>query len=282
MTGGSRLSPAAAISTILFVPGSRPDRFGKALASGADLICIDLEDAVAPDAKAEARAAALSALAAGDERLALRINGLQTTDGLRDIVALKEAGALPPLLFLPMTEGPRDVAIVASALGIGKRAVVPLVETASALREAHAIAAEPQVAAMMFGGGDLSAELGVELAWEPLAAARGAFVLACAGRGIGLIDVPFIHLDDEQGLEEETLRAKALGFTAKAAIHPAQVPPIRRIFTPSDSEMAEAREALRAYKAAGRKAVRHQGRMLEAPVIRRYEAMLANGEKLGA
>jgi citrate lyase beta subunit len=280
--GGAALNPAIGISTILFVPGSRPDRFEKALASGADCVCIDLEDAVAPDAKAAARAAALTALEAGDPRLAVRINGIATVDGLRDLIALDGLVAPPPLLFIPMVESAREVAIAAAVLGLGERQMVPLIESSSALRNAHHIAAAPGVAAMMFGGGDLSAQLGVELAWEPLAAARAQFVLACGGAGVGLIDVPFVKLDDEAGLEEEAARSKALGFTAKAAIHPAQVGPISRIFRPSETELAEARTALDAFRAGGGKVIRHRGRMLEAPIIRRYQAIVAGREKLDA
>jgi citrate lyase beta subunit len=271
------LNSVAAISSILFVPGSRPDRFAKALATNADLICIDLEDAVPSTAKAEARRHAIEALNGGDTRIALRINAIATEDGMRDLLALKESGAAPTL-FLPMVESARDVAIVAGALAAADLAIVPLVESAAALRAAHDIAGAPQVAAMMFGGGDLSAELGVELAWEPLAAARAHFVLASAGRGLGIIDVPFVRLDDTAGLEEESARARALGFTAKAAIHPAQVEPIRRAFRPSGSEIEEARDALKAFHAGGGRAVRHQGRMLEAPVMRRYQAILAGRE----
>jgi citrate lyase beta subunit len=266
----------------LFVPGSRPDRFEKALASGADLVCIDLEDAVAPDAKAEARQSALAALGTRDPRLALRINGLATVEGLRDLLALADCGVRPARLLIPMVEDPRDVYIAARVLGSDGTAIVPLVETASGLRSAHLIAAAPGVAAMMFGGGDLSAELGVELAWEPLLAARGQFVLATAGRGISLIDVPFVKLDDQDGLEAECARAKALGFTAKAAIHPAQVATIRKVFGPTEDDVAEARDALEAYRAGGGQAVRHRGQMLEAPLIRRYEAILASEEKLHA
>jgi citrate lyase beta subunit len=266
----------------LFVPGSSPERFEKALSSGADVACIDLEDAVAPDSKAPARSAAIAAIASGDVRLALRINALNTAEGLQDLLALKEIQRRPALLFLPMVESARDIAIISSILGIGSPLLVPLVETATALRAAHEIATAPGVAAMMFGGGDLSSQLGVELSWEPLAVARAQFVLACAGAGIGLIDVPFTHLDDTAGLEEETARAKALGFNAKAAIHPKQVATINRVLRPSTEEIAEARAALQAYRAAGGKAIRYQGRMLEAPLIRRFEAVLANQEKLDA
>jgi citrate lyase beta subunit len=282
MSERSRLSVGASIKTVLFVPGSTPERFEKALSSDADIACIDLEDAVAPDRKWLARSAAIAAITRGDERLALRINPLDTAEGLQDLLALKEIQRRPALLFLPMVESARDVAIVSSILGTDSSIVVPLIETVSALRVAHEIASAPGVAAMMFGGGDLSAQLGVELSWEPLAAARAQFVLACAGRGIGILDVPYTHLEDLAGLKEETARAKALGFTAKAAIHPKQVATINRVFCPSEEEIAEAYAALQAYRAAGGKAIRYKGQMLEAPLIRRFEAILTNQEKLDA
>ncbi|MFN3945136.1 MAG: HpcH/HpaI aldolase/citrate lyase family protein [Allosphingosinicella sp.] len=273
------MNRSAELSSILFVPGSRPDRFGKALASGADLVCIDLEDAVADGDKDAAREAALDAIAAGDARLALRINGLATAHGLRDLLALREAERRPAFLFLPMVDDASHPRIARSVLGTDAPPLVPLIETAAALRRAEEIADEPGVSALMFGGGDLAAELGVELAWEPLAAARGRFVLAAAGRGLALIDVPFVHIGDTAGLEREARQARRLGFTAKAAIHPEQVAPIRRAFAPSEEEVAEARDAIAAWRAAGGGAARHKGRMLEAPLMRRYEATLAKVEK---
>jgi (S)-citramalyl-CoA lyase len=276
--GASTMKGGAGWTSLLFVPGTRPDRFAKALASGADLVCIDLEDGVAPGDKDGARAAALDALAGGDERLALRINGLDTEMGLRDLLALKEAGAAPAALLLPMVDSPALVRIAAGVLGDAAPPLVPLVESRAGLAAAADIAAAPGVAGMMFGGGDLSAELGLPLAWEPLAAARGAFLLACAGRGLSLIDVPFTALDDAAGLEAEARKARALGFTAKAAIHPAQVSAIARIFAPDAAELAEAREALAAWRAGGGGAVRHAGRLIEAPLARRYEHMLATKE----
>jgi len=269
------------IHSILFVPGSRPDRFGKAVAGGADLVCIDLEDAVAAEDKGRARSATCAALPSLDgARVAVRINGLETLDGLRDLVALAEGKCLPTALFIPMANAPAHVEIVRAALG--PLPLVPLVETAASLLGAADIAAAPGVSAMMFGGGDLSAQLGVELAWEPLMAARGQFILAGAGRGIGLIDVPFVHLGDEAGLREEARRARALGFTAKAAIHPGQVPIINQVFAPSGDELAEARASLAAYRAAGGRAVQHEGRMLEAPLVRRYEALLQQEDRRDA
>ncbi len=266
--GESGRALAARMQSLLFVPGSRPDRFAGALASGADAVCIDLEDAVPTDGKEAARTAAIQAL--GDPRLAIRCNGLATDFGHDDLAMLGAAARRPPLLFIPKVESADELG-AAGALGVG---LVPLIETPKGLRLAHEIAAAPGVVATMFGGGDLSAELGVALAWEPLRTARGLFILACAEAGIPAIDVPFILLDDEAGLAEETARAKALGFAAKAAIHPKQIATIHGVMRPTPDELEEARGAEAAFQAAGGAAVRWNGRMLEAPIMRRYRRIL--------
>ncbi|RYY27189.1 MAG: CoA ester lyase [Sphingomonadales bacterium] len=267
---------------MLFVPGTKPERFPKALSSGADRVCIDLEDSVPADDKAAARASALAAIAAGDSRLILRINAITTRAGLGDLLALADAVALPKLLLVPMVESAVEVSIIAAVLGERTPGIVPLIETSAGLHVAREIARAPRVAAMMFGGGDFAAELGVELAWEPLRAARGAFILACAGAGLPTIDVPFLALDDLEGLASETRAAKALGFTAKAAIHPAQVGTINAVFEPSPAEIAEAEAAQEAFTAANGAAVRFNGRMLEAPIMRRYQRILAMRSKKDA
>lgn len=263
---------AARLQSLLFVPGARPDRFAGALASGADAVCIDLEDAVPPEGKAEARAAAIAAL--GDPRLTIRINGLTTVHATDDLAALAAAPVRPPLLFLPKVESVAELGPV-QALGIP---LVPLIETPKGLRVAHEIAAAPAVVAMMFGGGDFSAELGVDLAWEPLLFARSQFVMACAEAGVPAIDVPWIRIDQIEGLAEETRRAKALGFSAKAAIHPNQIATIHQVMRPSAAEIAEAEDAAAAFAAAGGAAVRFKGKMLEAPVMRRYRRILEQGK----
>jgi (S)-citramalyl-CoA lyase len=269
------LTVADGLSTLLFVPGTKPERFAKALASDADRVCIDLEDSVPAPDKAAARADAIAAIAGGDSRLILRINALTTRAGLADLLALADAPALPELLLVPMVESAAETAIVASVLSDRTPGIVPLIETAAGLNVAREIARAPHVAAMMFGGGDFAAERGVELAWEPLRAARGAFILACASAGVPTIDVPFLGLDDLDGLATETRAAKALGFTAKAAIHPAQVGTINAVFRPNPAEIAEAEAAQQAFIAAKGAAVRFNGRMLEAPIMRRYQRILA-------
>ena len=271
MTGAFGTSAADGLTSLLFVPGARPDRIAKALATDADVVCIDLEDAVPPDGKDAARATAIAAIG---PRVAIRVNGLRTRAGLADLLALAAASVLPDLVLVPMVETAAELAIVAGVLGDGAR-IVPLVESARGLADAAAIAGAPQVTAMMFGGADLSGELGIALAWVPLATARGLFVLACAAAGVPAIDVPHIHLDDAAGLADDARMARAMGFQAKAAIHPKQLAAIHAAFRPDAALVAEAREATAAFAAGGGGAIRHRGRMLEAPIMRRYARILA-------
>lgn len=276
----NRTGDPSRLQSLLFVPGSRPDRFAKARATEADMVCIDLEDAVAADHKSQARDAAIAAIAAdGSSRLALRINGLTTRAGIADLLALAESGLAPPLLLLPKIESPAEVALCASVLGRAGIRLVPLIETPRGLRATAEIALVGGVGAMMFGGGDLSGELGVALEWEPLLVARGHFLLGCAEAGAPAIDVPFVRLEDAAGLEEETRRAKALGFSAKAAIHPDQIGAIHRVMRPTSEEIEEARSAEAAFTAANGAAVRFRGALLEAPILRKYRKILAYGNK---
>ncbi len=263
------------LTSLLFVPGNRPDRFAKGLASDADIVCVDLEDAVPADDKARARAAAIAAIG---PRLAIRINAVTTRDGLADLLALAVAPALPPLILVPKIESPGEIAVIRGTLG-GDARLVPLIETPLGLRHATKIAAAPGVVAVMFGGGDMAGELGTALAWEPLLYARQTLLMACAETGVPAIDVPWISLDDDDGLADEARRAQALGFQAKAAIHPAQLGAIHAAMRPSAALIAEAREALAAHAAGGGGAIRFKGRMLEAPIVRRYARIAAMAEK---
>lgn len=265
--------------TLLFVSGATPDRFTKAAAaSGAGLACIDLEDSVPADGKEAARRQAMLAIAEGD--FALRINPLASVHGLADIVALASGVVRPALLLLPKVEAANEIAIVRAVLP-GQR-IVPLIESASGMAQAMSIAAAPGVAGVMFGGGDLAAELGVELAWEPLFWARGALLMACAAAGVPAIDVPWLGLDDETGLADEARRAKAMGFGSKAAIHPCQIPAIERAFAPERELVEEARAATDAFAAGGGAAIRFRGRMLEEPIMRHYRRVLAQAEQSGS
>ncbi|SLJ91265.1 HpcH/HpaI aldolase/citrate lyase family protein [Novosphingobium mathurense] len=261
--------------SLLFVPGDRPDRFDKALKSTAAVVCLDLEDAVAPADKPDARQAVMARLAERpDPRLAVRINTLASRDGMLDLLALEALPSLP-LILVPKVESAEELRIAAAVLGHRGPALVPLVETLPGIARAAEIAGAPFCAALMFGGADYAAELGVAPAWEPLLAARHALVAAGALGGVPVIDMPWLDIEDEAGLMDEANRARALGFSAKAAIHPAQVDPIEAAFRPSEAEIAHAHAAVERFEEAGGRAIRFEGELLDAPVIKRYRRLLA-------
>lgn len=263
-------------SSLLFVPGNRPDRVAKAFDSNADIVCIDLEDAVAPADKAATRAAVLAMLPdLPQDRTMVRINGLRTREGLEDLLALADAAVLPGQVMTPKLSAPAEAAIVGDLIGGRLAGVVGIIETAAGLVDCAAIAAAPAVSGLMVGVADLSAELGCEIGWEPLLAARSAIVLACAGAGIAAIDGPSLTLEDGPDLQSEVVRARALGFVAKAAIHPAQLGAIDRAFRPDADAVRSAVEALDAFAAGGGQAIRFRGRLLEAPLVRQLQRIAA-------
>jgi (S)-citramalyl-CoA lyase len=266
----------------LFTPATRPDRFDKAAASGADVFIIDLEDSVAPADKAEARRVALVHLAqpaTGSCGRALRINGLDRRFGLADLHALMESSASPDYLVLPKTESAAHLQILDRLLAeAGKVArLVALIESARGLAALEEIAtATPRLEALLFGAADMSADLGAGTAWAPLAYARSRLVAACSLAGILAIDSPFFDVKDHGGLTQETADAVALGFTGKAAIHPNQIAPINAALTPRPEEVAQAR-AILAENAKGVGVV--EGHMVDEAVARKARRVLiAAGE----
>lgn len=263
--------------SLLFVPGNRPERFAKALASGADLVVIDLEDAVGPADKDQARAAAIAAL--GDPRLGIRINGLRTGQGLADLLALAETAV--PYIMIPMVEAVAEIDIAHAIVGpdVG---LLPLIETVKGVTVAQAIAAAPGIAGVMLGGADFAGELGVAMSWEALYGARSAIVMACAAARVPSVDVPWLDLDNLDGLAADVARVKAMGFAAKSVVHPRHVAVVHDVMRPTAAEIAEAHDAETAYAAAGESAVRFNGKMLEAPVMARYRRILAQGGKANA
>ena len=262
----------------LFTPATRPDRFAKAAASGADVSIIDLEDSVSPGDKAEARRTALAHLAEpapGSFTRALRINALVTRAGLADLQALLESEACPDYLILPKTESAAHLQILDRLLAGTKRKIglVGLIESAKGLAAAEEIAAStPRLKALLFGAADMSADLGAGTAWTPLVYARGRLVAACALTGVLAIDSPFFDMNNHQGLTQETTQAVALGFAGKAAIHPAQIDAINAALTPS----AEAVEKARAILAENVKGVGTvDGQMIDEAIARKARRTLA-------
>ncbi len=262
---------------ILFVPGNRPERFDKALSSGADRICIDLEDAVAPGSKVEARGHALDALERLDlSRVGIRINPPETDDGRADLAALGQSVNRPDFLMLPKFEAQAHAETTADAIGAGCPDLIVLVESARGLLELDLeLDVDAPVRAVMFGGYDYSVDTGAAFAWESLLYARSHLVTVARAHALEVIDVPFVDIRDQQGLAEETRKVRDLGFHAKTAIHPNQVDVIQQAFQPSKAMIENARRVIEAANSSGGEAVQLDGRLIDAPVIEQARRTLA-------
>lgn len=265
----------------LFVGALVLDELDAAAASGADVVCIDLEDAVPPHRKDEARAAVLARLAnwrAPDGvRLIARINALASADGEADLRAFAGAPALAGLL-LPKVESADEPRRAAAAIeqARGDAELFAIIESPQGLEACAAIArATPRLKALYFGGFDLSTALGCAMAWEPLLYARSRVVHAAAIGGIEAIDSPFPVVDDLDALRADCARVKALGMTGKCAKHASQVATIRDAFTPTAAEIERARRIVALFRADPTRPLVYEGKLIELPAIKRLERIAA-------
>ena len=267
--------------SLLFVPAVRPDRYPKALATGADAVCIDLEDGVSFAAKDEAREAALALFAGRTPvraEVSLRINDPKTDLGQRDLDAVRRSGIRPDALMLPKCDGPEEIRDVAGALGgaLSDLPLIVMVETARGVAAAEAIAAAtPTVSAVFFGAIDFAADVGCEVGWDAALYARSRVVVAAAVAGVGAVDSPYMDVLALDGLAAESRRTRGLGFGGKAAIHPTQVPVIQTAFSPAAEEVAWARRIVEAYDRNEGGVLLVDGKLIERPVIASAKRTLA-------
>lgn len=267
--------------SFLFVPGDRPDRFAKAAAAGADAIILDLEDAVAPEAKDAARETTVAWVAAGGPA-AVRVNAADTPQHQADVAALAGAnrGAAEPgvgllAILLPKAEDPQLAAAVAEQTGAP---VIALVESARGVLQAHQLAAAPGVARLAFGHLDYAADLGSQTSREAVLLARSTLVLASRAAGLpGPIDGVTTALDDADVLTDDVRHAASLGMTGKLLIHPRQVSPTHAAYRPTEGEVAWAQRVLDAAAAGG--AVRVDGDMVDAPVVARAQEIMRREDR---
>ena len=270
--------------SLLFVPGARPDRFDKAAASGADAVCIDLEDAVAATNKDMARREALDYLSKpqGGAAIGLRLNALNHIDGLRDAVALYESNAKPAFVLLPKVLNPEPVIQIRKVLSEKSVPVWALMETPEALQTISELACSiGEEGGVMFGGADFSASIGSDMGWDALYHARASIVASAAVGGCQAMDVPYLDVPDIDGMTAETERVKTMGFTGRACIHPSQVEAVNKVFTPSPEQVAEAKRTLDAYEES-KGVMLLDGKLVEKPVLaaaRRVIALATLAEK---
>lgn len=266
---------------LLFVPGSRPERFAKAVATGADQVCIDLEDAVAPGDKETARAAVIAFLAqaqAGGNEIGLRLNPVSSALGQADLAALAASGVKPAFVMLPKVETPEELAAADAALAAMDTGFIVQIETPKGLLDAREIvAASGRVQALMFGGFDYIVALRGRAGWESFFHPRVQLATIAAEANVGCMDVPYLDIKDEAGLRGETDRVIALGFTAKAAIHPAQVDTIQSRYLPTAAELEHARRVVAALADNGGGAVAVDGKLVDRPIEIAAERAIALG-----
>lgn len=268
--------------SFIFTPGLKPEMFPKALASGTDIVCVELEDGIAPKDKDEARCKALSLFEKpqaddGVERI-VRINCLREKFGIDDVHAILATDTPPPALMMPKVTTPDEVVMLDKLLterGHKTRLHI-IIETNAGLEACYDIAqCSQRIDALFFGGVDMAAELRCENAWEPLLYARSRVVHAAASAGLDVIDVPYLDLDDLNGMIVAARQAKALGFSGKGSIHPKQIAALNEVFTPSDEEIARARRITTTFEEADTGLVVIEGKLIEKPVLREMYRIVA-------
>jgi len=272
--------------SFIFAPGLRPELYPKALACGADIVCVELEDGVAPHDKDEAREKTMALFAElqaddGVERI-VRINCVRSAVGLDDVQAILATDTPPPALMLPKVVSPDEIVWLDDLLterGHDTRLHI-IIEMNAGLEAVFDIArASSRIDALFFGGVDMSADLRCKNTWEPLLYARSRVVHAAASVGIDAIDVPYLDLDDLEGMKAQAQLAKELGFSGKGAVHPKQISALNEVFTPSPEEVAKAQKILAAFEAANTGLVVVDGKLIEKPVVREMQRIASVGKR---
>ena len=279
----------------LFVPGSQPQLFAKAMAGPADAVSFDLEDSVDEGRKGAAREELSRFLCSlpptPDKVIIVRVNSLTTPHGLADLEAI--AGSCVDIVNQPKPEGPEEVRAFADVLADVERkknakpaGILVNIETPRALRLAAEIAtASPRVVGLQIGWGDLIEAMDMDRYNPPAIEAIQLAIRVAAGEaGVWAYDGAFPKIDDTDAYRREAESARRLGYLGKSAIHPYQVPIANEVFTPTEAEIAHAAKLVEAARIAheqGVGAYKVNGRMVDTPFIKSAERLLALARKLG-
>ncbi len=279
--------------SVLYMPGANERALEKAKALPADAIIFDLEDAVAPDAKAEARDRVCAAVASGEyggRELTIRANGLDTEWHADDLAAISAAG--PAAVVVPKINSVADVQAIEAALeehgAPDHTAIWAMVETPIAMLHAEEIAsASERLAVLVMGTNDLAKELYAEHVpgRQPLLTGLGLCLLAARATGKVILDGVYNDIKDEDGFRAECVQGRQMGFDGKTLIHPSQLEPCNEVFAPSEDEVAHSRKVIAAFEEAtaeGRGVVTVDGRMIENLHVDNARRVLAVHEAIVA
>lgn len=265
-----------AIRSQLFVPGNRPDRFEKACQTEADLVCIDLEDAVGPSEKEAAREETLTWLSATPHKhVSLRINPVDTDFGQADIKALAESALDLPFVMIPKVSSVDDVEHLNKVLPKRLGDFFGIIETAKGLINSDAIFAHPRVKMAIYGAIDYAGDVGCNLDWDTHLFARSQLVAQATAHDVILFDTPHTDIRNLDDCAATTHKAKGIGILARSAIHPAQIKVIHDVMAPSEDEVAHAQRILVAFEAAKGNVAVLDGKMVEEPMVKAARRVLS-------
>ena len=261
--------------------------FPKAIASGADMVCIELEDGIAIKDKDEARKNTIEALKTLEVKsgveLVVRINCQRTKFGLLDLEAFVSSKMNIKSLMLPKVKTPDEITFIDDLLtdcGLDTNLHV-IMETNEALESIYDIAhSSKRIVALYFGGVDMAAELRVPNEYKNLIYARSKLVHAGASVGVDVVDVPYLDLEDMDGMKKEAELVRDLGFTGKGSIHPKQIDILNNIFTPSQEEISKAKRIVDQFNASDTGLVVIDGKLIEKPVLREMQRKILIADKI--
>ena len=273
--------------SFIFTPGLKPEMFPKAISSGADMVCIELEDGIAIKDKDEARKNTFKALETLEVKsgveLVVRVNCQRTKFGLMDLEAVVSSKTNVKAIMLPKVKTPDEITFIDDMLtdcGLDTDLHV-IMETNEALESIYDIAhASKRIVALYFGGVDMAAELRVPNEYKNLIYARSRLVHAGASVGVDVIDVPYLDLEDMDGMKKEAELVRDLGFTGKGSIHPKQINMLNEIFTPSKEEIIKAKKIVDQFNESDTGLVVIDGKLIEKPVLREMQRKILIAEKI--
>ena len=273
--------------SFIFTPGLKPEMFPKAIASGTDMVCIELEDGIAIKDKDQARKNTFKALESlevkGGVELVVRVNCQRTKFGLMDLEAVISSKTNVKAIMLPKVKTPDEITFIDDLLtdcGLDTDLHV-IMETNEALESIYDIAhASKRIVALYFGGVDMAAELRVPNEYKNLIYARSRLVHAGASVGVDVIDVPYLDLEDMDGMKKEAELVRDLGFTGKGSIHPKQINMLNEIFTPSKEEIIKAKKIVDQFNESDTGLVVIDGKLIEKPVLREMQRKILIADKI--